>query len=48
MARVLRVAIKGPDAAETEPSCEEEVGFMVIADAIQCLRHLREAYSAKK
>lgn len=30
-----------------EPSVEEEVGFLLLADAIQCLQHLREAYSKK-
>ncbi len=28
-------------------SITEEVGFLILADAIQCLRHLREAYSSK-
>jgi hypothetical protein len=31
-----------------EPSVKELAGFMMLADAIQCLQHLREAYSEKK
>ncbi len=31
-----------------EPTEDEEVGFMLLADAIQCLAHLRDVYSASK
>ncbi len=27
---------------------EEEVGWLLLADAIQCLQHLRESFSEKK
>lgn len=30
-----------------ETTIEEDVGFLLLADAIQCLQHLRDAYTAK-
>ncbi len=33
---------------DAEITIEEEVGFMLIADAVQCLQHMREAYSKSK
>lgn len=33
---------------DKETTVEEEVGFLLLADAIQCLTHLREANSERK
>ncbi len=30
---------------DKETTVEEDVGFLLLADAIQCLQHLRDAYS---
>lgn len=47
MAKVLRAAIRGREADEMEPTEDEELGFLVLADAIQCLAHLRDAYTKR-
>jgi hypothetical protein len=36
--------VKGPKALD-DLTVEEETGWMLIADAIYCLQHLREAFS---
>lgn len=44
-ADAIKAALRG---SLDECSEEEDVGFMLIADAIFCLQHLREAHSERK
>ena len=47
-ARCLAAALRGADALEAqELTVEEEVGFALLADGLECLQHLREAYSKR-
>jgi hypothetical protein len=47
MAKALRAAHLGRKADEMEPTEDEELGYLVLADAIQCLTHLRDAYTKR-
>jgi hypothetical protein len=46
-ARAIAAALKGPEELGREWSLEEETGWMLIADAVSCLQHLRDAFSRK-
>lgn len=47
-AQALKAAIRGAQSVDEDMTIEEEVGFMLIADAVYSLQHLREAYTASK
>ena len=44
-AMCIKAALRGAESLEAEWSVEEEAGFMLLADAVYCLQHLREAFS---
>jgi hypothetical protein len=48
MAKAIMAAHRGADADRSEISELEELGYLIIADAVQCLQHIRDAYTAKK
>jgi len=47
-AQALKAALRGAKSLEEDMTVEEEIGFMLLADGIYCLQHLRDVYTERK